>query len=103
MGKSLFNFSNGTMNLLCTNCSKVVRTAKDFTEKDWQTLSSELTESTYCVECENLTFELEKNSKEINKLEVLSKILPYMNENPDFKENLIDIASKKMFKDLNSN
>lgn len=103
MAETLFNFSNGTMNILCSNCSKVVKTAKDFTDRDWKILSNELIESTYCKECEDIVFELETKSDTTKKsdLDILKEILPYMNENPEFKENIIDIVSKKMFNDLN--
>jgi hypothetical protein len=104
MGKVLFNFNNGNMNILCSNCSNVVKTAKDFTESDWKILESgDNLNPYYCNDCQKdvVDLELDSESKKQNNLEILTKILPYMAENPEFKENLINLASKKMFNNLN--
>lgn len=105
MGKAIFKFNGGRGALLCSNCSVIVKTGKDFTEQEWAALRGEgHVDSVYCNKCENSAVDLDEiinKSKEGEKLGVLKDIIPMLSENPDFKENLIQIVSEKMFNDIN--
>lgn len=105
MGKAIFKFNGGKGALLCSNCSVIVKTGKDFTEQEWAALRGEgHVDSVYCNKCKDSVIDLDKvieNSKEDAKLSALKDIIPILVENPNFKEELIQIVSEKMFKDIN--
>ena len=35
MAKAIFKFNNGNFALLCSDCNVIIKTGKDFTEKEW--------------------------------------------------------------------
>ncbi len=102
MAETLFNFSNGTMNMLCSNCSKVVKTAKDFTDNDWKIMEgSEVNnKSSLCEDCKGKVVEYDDIIGQKDKLGKFKDIIPLLSQNPEFKENLIKIVSEKMFNNL---
>lgn len=105
MGKAIFKFNNGNASILCSNCDKVVKTGKDFTEKDWSGLEGKGdVKSIYCDDCKDKVIDLDEIMKEPNtNLGHLKYIVPMLAENPEFKENLIKIISEKMFNNININ
>ena len=103
MAETLFNFSNGTMNMLCSNCSKVVKTAKDFTETDWKVLEgTEKTKSSLCEDCKDKVIDYEDiiEDNKNDKLSQIEELLPLLSQSPEFRENLMKIISEKMLNNL---
>ena len=90
------------MNLLCSNCSKVVKTAKDFTDSDWKIMEgSEVNnKSSLCEDCKGKVVEYDDIINQKDKLGKFKDIIPLLSQNPEFKENLIKIVSEKMFNNL---
>lgn len=107
MGKAIFKFNGGRGALLCSNCSVIVKTGKDFTEQEWAALRGEGdVESVYCENCKDHVIDIDdiiEKSKNDDNLGKLKSIIPMLAENPEFKENLIQIMSEKMFNKINQN
>jgi hypothetical protein len=103
MGTAKFKFNNGNMAILCSNCDKIVKTGKDFTEQEWKALEGKgEISSVYCNECKDKVVDLDeilKNPK--NDLGRLKDIIPMLAQNPEFKENLVQIISEKMLNNIN--
>lgn len=104
MGKSFFNFKNGNISLLCSNCNQVLKTGKDFTEQDWAALDGKgEVESVYCDNCKDSVVDFDdilEKSKNNSNLGALKDLIPMLAKNPDFKESLIQIVSEKMVSNL---
>lgn len=105
MGKAIFKFNGGQGVLLCSNCSVIVKTGKDFTEQEWAALQGKgEISSVYCNECKNKVVDLDEILKDPkNDLGRLKDIIPILAQNPEFKENLVQIISEKMLEKLNIN
>ena len=105
MGTAKFKFNNGNMAILCSNCDKIVKTGKDFTEQEWKALEGKgEIESVFCEDCKDKVVDFDKIISTPNdKLGALKDIVPMFAQNPDFKESLIQIMSEKFLKDININ
>lgn len=103
MGTAKFKFNNGNMAILCSNCDKIVKTGKDFTEQEWAAMEGKGdVKSVYCDECKDKVVDLDEIIKDPkSELGILKDIIPMLAENPEFKENLVQIISEKMFNNLN--
>lgn len=105
MGTAKFKFNNGNMAILCSNCDKIVKTGKDFTEQEWAALEGKGDiASVYCEDCKDKVIDMDdiiKDSK--NNLGVLKDIIPMLAESPEFRENLVKIISEKMLNNINLN
>lgn len=52
IGKAIFKFNGGASALLCSKCSVIIKTGKDFTENEWKSFRGELKlESQFCNKC----------------------------------------------------
>lgn len=52
IGKSIFKFNGGLGAILCSKCSVIIKTGKDFTENEWKAFRGELKlESQFCNKC----------------------------------------------------
>ena len=105
MGTAKFKFNNGNMAILCSNCDKIVKTGKDFTEQEWAAMEGKgEVESIYCTDCEDKVIDIDKIIKDKkNDLGLLKDIIPILAENEEFKENLIQIMSEKILNTINLN
>lgn len=105
MGTAKFKFNNGNMAILCSNCDKIVKTGKDFTEQEWAALEGKGdVASVYCEECKDKVVDIDEIVKDPkNNIGILKDIVPMLMENPEFKENLIQIVSEKMLNNLDPN
>lgn len=105
MGKAKFKFNNGNVAILCSNCDKIVKKGHEFTEEEWSALEGKgNVPSTYCEDCKDKVVDLDEIMKDPkNNLGMLKDIVPMLAENPEFKENLIQILSEKMFNKINPN
>jgi hypothetical protein len=103
MGTAKFKFNNGNMAILCSNCDKIVKTGKDFTEQEWKALEGKGdVESVYCVDCKDKVVDLDKIINGENNLGHLKDIVPMLAQSPDFKESLIQIMSEKILGSINN-
>ena len=103
MGTAKFKFNNGNMTILCSNCDKIVKTGKDFTEQEWAALEGkgDVT-SIYCGDCKDKVVDIDEIINDpSSKLGVLKDIVPMLAENPEFRENLVKIISEKMLNNIN--
>lgn len=106
MGTAKFKFNNGNMAILCSNCDKVVKTGKDFTEQEWAAMEGKgNVKSIYCDSCKDVVIDLDEIIKDPKntKLSALKDIVPMLSEDPEFRENLIKIVSEKMLNNINLN
>ena len=105
MGKAIFKFNGGKGALLCSNCSVIVKTGKDFTEQEWAALRGEGDiDSIYCDSCKDKVIDIDEIIKDPkNNLGVLKDIIPMLAESPEFKENLAQIISEKMLSKIHLN
>jgi hypothetical protein len=103
MGKAIFKFNGGRGALLCSNCSVIIKTGKDFTEQEWAALRGEGDiNSVYCDKCKDKVVDIDEIVKDPkNNLGVLKDIVPMLAENPEFRENLVKIISEKMLNNIN--
>ena len=105
MGNAKFKFNNGDVSILCSNCDKILKTSKDFTEQDWSALEGVSTvKSIYCDDCKDNVIDFDElidNHKDISK-GALKDLIPILSEDPEFRENLMRIVSEKMFNNLNN-
>ena len=101
MGTAKFKFNNGNMVMLCPNCDKIVKTAKDFTDQEWKALEGKGdVKSIYCEDCKDKVIDLDEIIKSDNNMSQLKNIIPMLAENPEFKEHLIRILSEKMLNNI---
>lgn len=104
MGTAKFKFNNGDMAILCSNCDKILKNGKDFTEQEWMAIEGKGdVKSIYCDDCKDIVIDLDdviKKSDHSN-LGALKDILPVLAENPEFRENLMKIVSEKMLNNIN--
>lgn len=101
MGTAKFKFNNGNMAMLCPNCDKIVKTAKDFTDQEWKALEGKGdVKSIYCEDCKDKVIDLDEIIKSDNNMSQLKNIVPMLAENPEFKEHLIRILSEKMLNNI---
>ena len=105
MGTAKFKFNNGNMAIICSNCDKIVKTGKDFTEQEWAAMEGRGdVKSVYCDECKDKVIDIDEIVKDPkNNLGVLKDIVPMLAENPEFRENLVKIISEKMLNNINLN
>jgi len=106
MGSAKFKFNGGDVVILCSNCDKIVKTSKNFSEQDWIALEGKgKIKSIYCEDCKDNVIDLDdiiENSKD-NSKSVLKDIIPMLSEDPEFRENLMKIVSEKMLNNINLN
>ena len=103
MGTAKFKFNNGNMAILCSNCDKIVKTGKDFTEQEWAAMEGRGdVKSVYCDECKGKVIDIDEIVNDPkNNLGILKDIVPMLAENPEFRENLVRIISEKMLNNIN--
>lgn len=105
MGSTKFKFNGGDVSILCSNCDKILKTSKDFSEQDWSALEGKgKVKSVYCENCKDTVIDLDdiiENAKD-NSKSALKDIIPILSEDPEFRENLMRIVAEKMFDDLNN-
>ena len=90
--KVVFKFNGGRGALLCSNCSIIVKTGKDFTQVEWAAMRGEGNiKSIYCDECKKTMPEVVED-KEKSKLDLnfMTKILPKIMEDEEQKENFLN-------------
>ena len=69
MEKAMFKFNNGNGALLCSGCSVIIKTGKDFTEEEHLAFQGKIVlEPQYCEKCKNKT-KIQKNENRKTKLE----------------------------------
>lgn len=65
--KAVFKFNNGIGALLCSKCSKVIKTGLEMTQEEWETISQ--LEAQYCEDCggleQNVYFLLRDNDQKL--------------------------------------
>jgi len=107
MGKALFRFNGGKGALLCSNCSVIIKTGKDFTENELAALRGEIQiQSAYCDECQKSVIDLMDITPESdNKVdaEFIKNIIPHMEVDETFKEEVLKHISENLIKGLNGN
>jgi len=56
MDKAIIKFNGGKLALLCSTCSKILKTGKDFTEEEMKYTKGEIEyiPPMYCENCDNL-------------------------------------------------
>jgi len=59
MEKAIFKFNGGIFAILCTNCSVIIKTGRDFTLKEFKAINgkAELS-SQFCTKCTKILTEL---------------------------------------------
>jgi hypothetical protein len=104
MGTAKFNFNNGNITILCSNCDKIVKNGKDFNEEEWKALEGKGdVKSVYCDNCKDSVVDFDniiEKSKNSGNLGVLKDLIPMLAENPDFKESLVQIVSEKILNNI---
>lgn len=102
MGTAKFKFNNGNMAILCSNCDKIVKTGKDFTEQEWAAMEGKgSVKSIYCDDCKDVVIDLDEIIEDPkSNLGSLKDLIPILSENPEFKENLVQIISEKMLTNI---
>ena len=101
MGKAIFKFNSGNFAILCSDCSKVVKTGRDFTEEEWSAMEGKgEISSIYCKDCEpNHVNDVEEKKEEM-PLDFVKNVLPFL-QNEEFKLDLIKgIAQDKFSVDI---
>lgn len=103
MGKSQFKINGSGIFLLCSNCSTIVKTGKDFTAQEWAALQSEgHVDSVYCEECQKNVIDIDEIStnKEKMQQDALNVVIPQM-ENKDFKDAILNHFADNLLKNIN--
>lgn len=105
MGKAIFKFNGGRGALLCSNCSVVIKTGKDFTEQEWAALRGETNvESNYCDSCKDVVVDMDEllttKNNDVDFL-LMNSVIPELKENEEFKHKIMEDLAKKMFDGLN--
>ena len=90
--------------ILCSNCDKIVKTSKNFSEQDWIALEGKgKIKSIYCEDCKDNVIDLDDIIENDNSKSALKDIIPMLSEDPEFRENLMKIVSEKMLNNINLN
>lgn len=92
-GKIVYKFNNGNLAILCSRCSKIIKTGKDFTEQEWEDFKENHRKlpAQYCETC--------KEKKLMRKLkEYLESLYITKDGEPenvhDSVENVLDVLKQ---------
>ena len=104
MAKAIFKFNNGNFALLCSDCNVIIKTGKDFTEKEWAAVEgTNNLESYYCDTCKVKHEGEMPEKKETVPLDFVKNVLPFL-ENEELKKNLLEgIVKNKLNINFNLN